>query len=97
MTDRPATVFSREDTMLGVCEGLGQETGLPPLLFRIAFAVGLFWNPLAMIVGYLALGIALALFRWALPPRRATFPTTDAVAPHAGDNDDAVMPTVAAA
>lgn len=90
------SLFAREDTMLGVCEGLGQELGVPALLLRIAFAVGLFWNPVAMIVAYLTLGVALALFRWAfpLPTRIAT--AASAVAP-VGENDDAALPTALAA
>ena len=73
MTDQ-ASLFAREDTMLGVCEGLGQELRVPPTLFRVAFAVGLFWNPLAMVVAYLTLGTALALFRRAFPMRPAAAP-----------------------
>lgn len=63
-------LLTREDTMLGVCAGIGEELGLDPLLPRLLFALALFWNPLAVIAAYLALGTALALFRWAFPPRR---------------------------
>ena len=87
MTDRPS-LFAREDTLLGVCEGLGEELGLPATLLRVAFALGLFWDPLAMVVAYLTLGAALALFRWALPPRRAAAPRPVVTRRH-GDNDDA--------
>ncbi len=86
MTDLPS-LFAREDTMLGVCEGLGEETGLHPMVFRAAFALGLFWNPMLMIVAYLTLGVALMIFRWQFPARRA-----DAVPmpmPRHGANDDA--------
>ena len=84
MTD--PSLFAREDTILGVCEGLGQELGVSPTLFRVTFAVGLFWNPLAMVVAYLALGTMLALFRRAFPMRRITAPTV-AVQP-AANNDE---------
>ena len=96
MTDRPS-LFAREDTMLGVCEGLGQELGVAPNLLRVAFAIGLFWNPLAMIVAYLALGTALALFRWAFPPRQAATAAVPSVQPQQGDNDDTASPTALAA
>ena len=72
------SLFAREDTLLGVCEGLGEETGLHPLVFRVGFAMGLFWNPLAMIVAYLAIGVALAAFRWRFPPHRASTPAAPA-------------------
>ena len=64
------SLFAREDTILGVCEGLGEELGVSATLLRAAFAIGLFWNPLAIVAAYLALGVALALFRWAFPMRR---------------------------
>lgn len=95
MTDRPS-LFAREDTMLGVCEGLGEELGVPPTLLRIAFAVGLFWNPLAMIAAYLTFGIALALFRRAFPPCRAAAAAPAAIRSR-GDNDDAETSVAAAA
>ena len=95
MTDRPS-LLAREDTLLGVCEGLGEELGLAPTLLRVAFAAGLFWNPLAMVVAYLALGIALALFRWALPPRR-TAAAAPVTARPLGDNDDTETSVAAAA
>ena len=94
MTDH-ANLFTREDTMLGVCEGLGQELGLPPTLFRIGFAVGMFWNPLAMIVGYLALGVALALFRWAVPMRRATARPLPTMRPLASNDEGVTFAEVA--
>ena len=87
MTDH-ANLLTREDTLLGVCEGLGEELGVPPMLLRVAFAVGLFWNPLAMVVGYLALGAALALFRWAFPPRRAAAPQLPVERPAANNDAD---------
>ena len=95
MTDRPS-LFAREDTMLGVCEGLGEETGVSPTLFRVGFALGMFWNPLAMIVAYLTLGAALALFRWAFPARRMIAAATVALFP-TGANDDAATPIAVAA
>lgn len=95
MTHRPS-LFAREDTLLGVCEGLGEETGVPPTLFRVAFALGLFWNPMAMVVAYLTLGAALALFRWAFPAGRIVAAATVALFP-IGDNDDDAGDTAIAA
>lgn len=91
-----ANLFTREDTILGVCEGLAQELGVPAMLLRVAFAVGLFWNPLAMVAAYLTLGVALALFRWGFPMRRAGTAVSVAARPQ-GDNDDTVSSAAVAA
>lgn len=69
MQDR-ANLLTREDTLLGVCAGLADELGVDPLLPRLLFALALFWNPVAVAIAYLTLGVALAAFRWAFPPRR---------------------------
>lgn len=70
MTDR-ANLLTREDTLLGVCAGLADELGIDVLLPRLLFALALFWNPVAVAIAYVTLGVALALFRWAFPPHRA--------------------------
>ena len=87
MTDQPS-LFAREDTLLGVCQGLGEEIGIDPLFPRLAFALGLFFSLEATVVVYLTLGVALALFRWVLPPRR-TMAAPVATSPLRSDNDDA--------
>ena len=92
------SLFAREDTMLGVCEGLGQELGVDSNALRIACALALFWNPTATIVGYVTLGALLALFRWAFPFRAADKVAVAATAtPLHRDNDDAVLPHTDAA
>lgn len=91
-----ANLLLRNDTILGVCEGLGRDLGVPPTLLRIAFAIGLFFNSLAVIGLYLALGIVVALSRWLVPPRLETLgpPASHSAAPQ-GDND-AERPALAA-
>lgn len=89
------SLFAREDTLLGVCEGLGEELRVEPIYFRIACALALFWNPIATVVGYLAIGIVFALFRWAFPLHRPVIDTR--AAPLEADNDDAVVPRADAA
>ena len=51
----------RDDTFLGVCEGIGEDFGISGNWLRLAFAGLLFWNPLAALGGYAAAG-ALVLF-----------------------------------
>ena len=68
-------LFLRNDTMLGVCQGLGEEFGFNPTWLRLALAFGVLWNPPAVVAIYLALGAALAIGRWFAP-----LPSADAAA-----------------
>ncbi|MEO5612449.1 MAG: PspC domain-containing protein [Sphingomicrobium sp.] len=63
---RPNLVL-RHDTILGVCEGIGEDFGFNPNFLRVPFAAGVLWNPLAILVIYLVLGAAFALSRWLYP------------------------------
>ena len=64
-------LFLRNDTMLGVCQGLGEEFGFNPTWLRLALAFGVLWNPPAVVAIYLALGASLAAGRWFFPARSA--------------------------
>lgn len=64
-------VFDRGDTLLGVCEALGQDFGFNPLWLRIAFAAPLIWNPVAVFGVYLALGAVVLVSRLLFPSKRA--------------------------
>jgi phage shock protein PspC (stress-responsive transcriptional regulator) len=63
-------LFNRPDTLLGVCEGIGREFGFHPNILRIAFAVPMIWNPVAVISAYFGLGAALWLSHKIAPNRR---------------------------
>ena len=79
--DKPQpNVFLRHDTLLGVCQGIGEEFGFNPNFLRVPFAAGILWNPLVVVSLYLGLGVALAVARWIYPKSQAT------PAPHAGAN-----------
>ena len=66
-------LFTRDDTFFGVCEGLGQDLGINPNLLRVAFAVGVYLNPIAAFAGYFALGILVLATRLMVrEPRPAT-------------------------
>ena len=62
----PALPF-RGDTLLGVCEAVGQDLGFNPTWLRAAFAALLLWNPEVVVACYVGLGIVVALTRWAFP------------------------------
>ena len=59
----------RNDTMLGVCEGLGEDLGIHPNVLRIAFASVFYLAPVAVIATYLGLGLIVAAARYAFPDR----------------------------
>ena len=54
----------RNDTILGVCEAIGQDFGFNPLWLRLAFIVPLFFAPMAAFAGYLGLGLVVAATRF---------------------------------
>ena len=84
--------FNRSDTLLGICEALGEDLGFDPLWLRIALTAGMLWDPLAMIGGYLGAGVMIAIVRRLT---RAPRPIAS-VAASAGDNDAAVPMKMAA-
>ncbi|MBX3561866.1 MAG: PspC domain-containing protein [Sphingomonas sp.] len=72
MQTEDGNLFTRDDTLLGVCEGLGEDLGFNPNWLRAALGAGLIWNPLAMIGIYLGLGVIVLFTRLVMPnPRRA--------------------------
>ena len=61
------SVIAREDTLLGVCQAIGEDFGFNPLYLRILFAVVLFWSPIGAFAGYAVLGAIVAFSRWLAP------------------------------
>lgn len=59
----------RNDTILGVCEALGQDFGINPTWLRVAFCAPIFWNPALVVGAYLGLGVLVAVTRFAAPDR----------------------------
>lgn len=72
-------LLTRDDTFLGICEGLGEDLRINSNLLRIAFAGALFFSPMAAIGAYLGLGVVVALTRWLVPSRRPDAETAPAV------------------
>ena len=85
---QPALPF-RGDTMLGVCEGIGQDLGFNPIYLRLVFASLFYFAPAMVIGSYLALGAGLALARWLYPVPAAPVAqaAADSTTP-AADNED---------
>lgn len=65
---QPSTnLLLRNDTILGVCEAIGQDFGFHPNWLRLAFACVFYFNPVAVIGVYLGLGLLVAATRWVAP------------------------------
>lgn len=78
--NRPHNVFlGRPDTMLGICEAVGQDLGFSPDLLRVGFGVALLFNPVAVIASYLALGVFVMVTRLIWPARATRKPAPLAV------------------
>ena len=59
----------RNDTILGVCEAVGQDFGFNPNWLRVAFCAPIYWNPMLVVGAYLGLGLIVAVTRLAFPDR----------------------------
>ena len=71
MREYKGNLCTRSDTFFGVCQGIGEDTGIPPNLLRIAFALMLFFNPIAVLTTYFAAGIAVLAVRLISPDPRS--------------------------
>ena len=96
----PATtnLMLRQDTLLGVCEGLGEDFGFNPNWLRVALGSVLLFSPMIAVGTYLLLGLVVMLGRVGWPSRVAAGPVAaDAPpAPVVADNDEgAVLAKVA--
>jgi phage shock protein PspC (stress-responsive transcriptional regulator) len=61
------SILARDDTLLGVCHGLGEDFGFSPTWLRLLFAAMLFWSPSLAIGGYAVLGAVVGLSRLIAP------------------------------
>jgi phage shock protein PspC (stress-responsive transcriptional regulator) len=68
-------LFTRDDTLFGVCEAIGTDFGFNPNWLRAAFALPLIYSPLWTIAAYAALAIIVAISRFAFPARQPRKPT----------------------
>jgi phage shock protein C len=95
MQDETTNLLLRDDTMLGVCQGLGEDFGFNPLWLRIVFAAALIWNPVYDIGAYLALGSAVLLSRLIVRNPRPAKAAAEAEAPVEAANANAALPVAA--
>jgi len=70
--------FTRDDTMLGICQAIGDDLGFNPTILRAAFAIPLVMSPMVAAGIYLSLGVAVLVSRLLVPePRRARVSTVE--------------------
>lgn len=67
MQPAPTNILMRNDTILGVCEAIGQDLGFHPNWLRVTLAGALYFAPLAVVGVYLGLGLLVAATRWIAP------------------------------
>lgn len=76
----PGNLFTRDDTLFGICEGLGQDLGFNPLWLRLAFLPALFFFPKATFGIYALLGLIVYASRALFPAPADADAQIDAVA-----------------
>lgn len=60
-------LFTRDDTIFGACEGIGEDFGFNAQYLRVALGLMMFWNPLAALGTYAVLGLAVLTSRKLFP------------------------------
>ena len=70
MQQHKGNVFTRPDTLFGVCQAIGEDFGFNPNWLRVALALPLVWNPTLMFAIYAALGALVLASRLIAPNRR---------------------------
>lgn len=78
MTMNQTPLPLRHDTILGVCESIGQDFGFNPLYLRLAFIAPLFFAPVATVAGYAGLGLLVGATRLVFRDKPASEQTVDA-------------------
>ena len=66
-TATPSIFIGRPDTMLGVCEAIGQDLGFNANWLRVVLGAGVIFNPYAAFVTYAVLGVLVLLSRVVFP------------------------------
>lgn len=81
MSNKQPSLFTRDDTFFGICEGLGEDLRINPLFIRLAFVLTLFFNPAMTIAAYFGTGVVVLASRLVFPKPRLASPAAQAEAP----------------
>jgi phage shock protein PspC (stress-responsive transcriptional regulator) len=92
MQTTQTNLIARDDTLLGVCQAIGDDLGFNPLWLRMALATGLLWNPTAMVAIYAGLGVIVLASRLIFPAAKRQFKAeTPAVGAAKPQNDESAF------
>lgn len=72
MQSHQSAVFARPDTLLGVCEALGEDFRINPLFLRVPLAAFLIFYPVAVLSIYAAGAVLVLVSRLLAPNPRMT-------------------------
>ncbi len=70
MSSDKGNLYMRNDTIFGVCEGLGQDLGINPNFLRVPLGATIIFAPLWVIGIYAALGVVVLASRLLFPDRK---------------------------
>ena len=70
---KPSLPF-RNDTILGVCEAIGQDFGFHANWLRVTLAGLFYFAPVAVVATYLLAGVVVAATRWFVPDQHSAAP-----------------------
>ncbi len=84
----------RQHTILGVCEGIGEDFGFNPIFLRVPLAAVVLWNPLIAIGTYFLLGALVFASRLLFPRSKSS--SDRQIATHDNDCDRSEQLQVAA-
>ena len=63
--------------LFGVCAAIGQDLGFNPLWLRLALAISLLFQPVAVLSAYALLGVTVTVSRLLYPNRRSAVRTPE--------------------
>jgi phage shock protein C len=86
----------RSHTILGVCEGLGEEVGVNPVFLRVPLATMVIWNPLVAFGAYFGLGAVVLASRLLFPRPKADHASASASVHYDNDGADRERMPIAA-
>lgn len=70
MTAKTTNPFKRDDTILGVCQAIGDDFGFNPMWLRVPLCIPVVVAPGYSIAAYAALGVAVLVSRFLFPDRK---------------------------
>ena len=86
--DNPIALPLRNHTILGVCEGIGEDFGFNPVWLRIPLAASVIWNPAIAFGVYFGLGAVVLVSRLLFPKPEDAEAVANQHAPAANEQNE---------